>query len=176
LNGEFTGPYPPYGYTKHQENKHILIINPEQSEIVRKIYNLFIAGNSIYKIAKILKQDEILTPRAEMFLSHGTYESVQIGQYPFDWSNKTILNILENEEYTGSVICNRHQTISFKSKKLIKNPSNKWIVSKNMHEPIINSEMYMQVQDIIHQNKKAPRKNIQIFLKVKLDVTRVGRH
>lgn len=164
LNGEFTGPYPPYGYSKHQENKHTLIINPEQSEIVRKIYNLFIDGNSIYKIAKILKQDEILTPRAEMFLSHGTNKSVQITQYPFDWSNKTILNILENEEYTGSVICNRHQTISFKSKKLIKNPSNKWIVSKNMHEPIINLEMYMQVQDIIHQNKKAPStKHTNIF-------------
>lgn len=33
LNGDFTGPYPPYGYNKLPDNKHKLVINEAQAEI-----------------------------------------------------------------------------------------------------------------------------------------------
>ncbi len=157
LNGEFTGPYPPYGYDKDPINKNRLVINPVQALIIRKIFYLYVYGMSVYGISKELKKDHVLTPRADQNKQLGKYTSEIIKKYPFDWSTKTILTILGNEEYTGSVVCNKHQTITFKSKKLIQNPEDKWIVTKNKHEAIIDSDQFAQVQEITHKNQKLPR-------------------
>ncbi|WP_168169797.1 recombinase family protein, partial [Candidatus Izimaplasma bacterium ZiA1] len=59
LNGEFTGAYPPYGYDKNPDNKHELVINSKKALIVKQIYNLYLDGTSIYKIARILKESKI---------------------------------------------------------------------------------------------------------------------
>lgn len=157
LNGEFTGPYPPYGYDKDPNNKNRLIINPIQALIVRKIFSLYVDGISVYGITKELKNNHILTPRADLNNQMGKYTTKLIKQYPYDWSTKTILTILGNEEYTGSVVCNKHQTKTYKSKKLVQNPENKWIITKNRHEAIIDSDQFAQVQRIICNNQKFPR-------------------
>ncbi len=64
LNGEFTGPYPPYGYDKDQSNKNKLVINPIQAVIAKKIFLLYISRISVYGISKELRNDKELTPRA----------------------------------------------------------------------------------------------------------------
>ncbi len=164
LNGEFTGPFPPYGYDKNPLDKHRLIINRSQSGIVKRIFELFGDGISVFKISKILKRDEILTPRAELNRSTKKYESKNEKAYPFEWSTKTILNILENEEYTGNIVCNRHQTKSFKNKKLLENHRDKWIISQNKHEPIIDFATFQQVQKMIQLTKRAPRtEHLNVF-------------
>lgn len=66
LNGEFTGPYPPYGYDKDPENKNHLLINSAQAIIVRKIFNLYVRGISIYGISKELRTEKVLSPRANL--------------------------------------------------------------------------------------------------------------
>jgi len=40
LNGEFTGPYAPYGYMKSPEDKHKLIPHPETAEVVKRIFQM----------------------------------------------------------------------------------------------------------------------------------------
>ena len=58
--GLFMGRYAPFGYDKDPENKHKLIINEECAKIVRKIFDLFLAGNSALQITYILiLQNEI---------------------------------------------------------------------------------------------------------------------
>lgn len=59
LNGDFTGAYPPYGYDKDPNNKHKLIINNKKALIVQLIYELYLDGTSIYRIARILKNDKV---------------------------------------------------------------------------------------------------------------------
>lgn len=163
LNGEFTGPYPPFGYDKDPSNKNRLVINPIQALIVKKIFRLYVSGISVYGISKELRRDKVLTPRADLYKRLGKYNSNSVSHYPFDWSTKTILTILGNEEYTGSVVCNKHQTKTFKSKKLLQNPENKWIVTKDKHEAIIDRDQFTQVQKLIHENQtlpKTPHENI----------------
>ena len=157
LNGEFTGPYTPYGYDKDPNDKHKLIINHRQSKIVRRIYQLYLEETSLYKISKILKQDKVLTPRADLNKSQGVYVSIQIEKYPFDWAIQSLLGILNNEVYIGNIVCNKHQTSSFKSKKLRQNPKSEWIVSLNMHEPIIDREQFIRVQQLMLVKKKTPQ-------------------
>lgn len=175
LNGEFTGPYPPYGYDKDQSNKNKLVINPIQAVIVKKIFRLYISGISVYGISKELRRDKVLTPRADLYKRQGRYRSDLAIRYPFDWSTKTILTILENEEYTGSIICNKHQTKTFKSKKLIQNPEDKWIITEDRHEAIIDPNQYSKVQNIIHENQKLPKTPHENIFKGKIKCDECGK-
>lgn len=175
LNGEFTGPYPPYGYDKDQSNKNRLVINPIQAVIIKKIFRLYISGISVYGISKELRNEKVLTPRADLNRFLGKYNSDSVTRYPYDWSIKTIQNILGNEEYTGSVVCNKHQTKTFKSKKLIQNPESKWIITKDKHEAIIDQDQFNQVQKLIHENQKLPKTRHKNIFKGKIRCDDCGK-
>jgi DNA invertase Pin-like site-specific DNA recombinase len=164
LNGEFTGAYPPYGYDKNPNNKHQLVINNQKALIVRQIYDLYLDGTSIYKIARILKESKVYTPRTDLYRTQGVYESKHVKKYPYEWAPQTIMSILLNEVYIGTIICNKHQTKTFKIKELKRNPETKWIKSKNKHEPIIDVKVFKKVQEMIQQIKRLPRTpHINIF-------------
>jgi len=65
--------------------------------------------------------------------------------------------------YLGHIICNRHQTSSFKSKKLKVNLESEWIINKGIHEPIIDETTFNEVQILMKQKKKTyrvPHENI----------------
>jgi DNA invertase Pin-like site-specific DNA recombinase len=163
LNGEFTGSYPPYGYDKDPKDKHKLIINHKQSKIVRLIFTLYLNKTTLYGITKILKSKKVLTPRADLYNSTGTYQSKNVKKYPYDWGITTLLSILKNEVYIGNIVCNKHQTSSFKSKKLKLNPKDEWIINRNMHESIITDGVFKRVQQLMLQKKKStsiPHENI----------------
>lgn len=149
MNGEFTGPFPPYGYDKKPENKNQHAVNSAQAGIVKRIFSLYLSGVNVYGISQALKADRVMIPRAELFGRLEKYHSEATDRFPFDWSTKTILNILENSEYTGNIVCNRHQTSSFKSKKLLENPKDRWIVTSHRHEAIIDEETFRRVREKI---------------------------
>ncbi|MBU3958404.1 MAG: recombinase family protein, partial [Candidatus Omnitrophica bacterium] len=71
------------GQAKYEGKVHK--INPEEAEIVRKIFQEFINGNSIHKIASKLNEDKIPTKK----LMHG------------GWNISTVSRILKNEKYIG---------------------------------------------------------------------------
>lgn len=163
LNGEFTGAYPPYGYDKNPKDKHKLVINHRQAKIVRLIFMMYLNGTTLYGISKILKSKKVLTPRADLHKTDGVYRSKNVLKYPYDWGSTTLLSILKNEVYIGGIVCNKHQTSSFKSKKLKLDPKSEWIINKNMHEPIIDADQFNKVQQLmIRKNKTTivPHENI----------------
>jgi DNA invertase Pin-like site-specific DNA recombinase len=159
MSGQFTGPYAPYGYMKDPENKNRLIINEPQAKIVRWIFDSYLGGNSMYKIAKLLRDKKVLTPRAETNRNTNTYNMSCITDFPYVWSVGTIGSILENREYTGSIVCNKHQTKSYKDKKLRKNPVSEWIIVNGTHEGIIDEESFQLVQQIKNQKKRMKKHN-----------------
>jgi len=74
------------------------------------------------------------------------------------------MNILINEVCIGNTVCNKNQTKNFKSKQLKRNPMSEWIISENKHEPIIDKEAFLEVQEIINKTKRLPRTpHINIF-------------
>ncbi len=60
-------------------------INPEEADIVKRIYKKFIEGKSISKIVKELNNDKVPTKKG----------------YSGGWNTSTISRILKNEKYTG---------------------------------------------------------------------------
>jgi site-specific DNA recombinase len=91
------GPIKPYGYEKGENNK--LIINQEESLIIKRIYNLSIDGLSTRKIAELLNLEGIKTKRSKSEKGYLTLNGVK--KNDFFWRDATIHRILKNTLYKG---------------------------------------------------------------------------
>ena len=61
-NGELTASFSTYGYVKDPENKNHLVIDPVASVVVKRIFEEYISGIGLSKIARRLNEDNILSP------------------------------------------------------------------------------------------------------------------
>ena len=117
------------GYTKDSDGN--LVIEPEQAEIVRRIYREYLQGLSMDKIAAGLEADGILT-----------------GAGKTKWHTSTINKILRNEKYIGDALLQKTYTTDFLTKKRIKNNGTvpQYYVEGD-HEPIIPKDIFLLVQE-----------------------------
>ena len=65
------------------------------------------------------------------------------------WENKTLKNILKNKAYIGITIQNKRSRISYKNRKIRKNPEESWIIVEHTHEPIIDKKVFDVVQKMV---------------------------
>lgn len=135
-NGTFKISYPPYGYDWNGET---MIINPEQAEVVRRIFSEALSGKSTAAIAAELNREQIPTKRG----GH--------------WSPSGIRGMLSNEKYCGD--CLYQKTWSDSSyKRHLNHGEQAQYLQQNHHEPIVGREDWEAVQKLISQ--RADEKNI----------------
>ena len=117
------------GYTKDADGH--LIIDPNQAEIVRRIYREYLEGFSMDKIAAGLERDGVLT-----------------GAGKAKWHTSTINKILRNEKYMGDALLQKTYTTDFLTKKRIKNNGTvpQYYVESD-HEAIIPKDIFLLVQE-----------------------------
>lgn len=135
-DGKVSVPYSIFlGYDKGSDGN--LVVNEEQAVIVRKIYKLFISGNTVHSIAKHLTDENIPTPAGKT-----------------KWSKSTVDRILKNEKYIGSALLQKSYTVDFLTKKKKKNTGEipQYLVEDN-HEPIISNEVYKMAQQEFEKRK-----------------------
>lgn len=78
---------------------------------------------------------------------------------PCKWCKTTIAKILAQQEYCGDIINFKTYSKSFRNKKRIDNPEENWAVFKDVHEPIIDRETFVMVQELVAKTKRrAPKK------------------
>lgn len=145
--GNFIGNFPPYGYIKDPSNKNHLLVNPETSDIVKKIFIWASEGNNPKKIAEYLNKEGTLTPAQYRCLKN---PQLNIDNYSNrkEWSSSTISKILKNIVYLGHTAQGKTTKVSFKSKVTIQNAKNDWIIVYNTHEPIIDLDTFEKVKKI----------------------------
>ena len=154
LNGEFTAAFAPYGYLKDPENKHCLIIDEETAPVVKKIFQMAAEGLTPFKIAKQLSNDKILTPRAYLAHRFGKYKNCFPVKYPEDWSNATIMAILQNRAYLGHMVGNKSTTKSFKNRKQVAIPKAEWIEIQNTHPQLVDEYLFDTAQKVVRVKKR----------------------
>lgn len=117
------------GYTKDKDGN--LVIIPEEADLVRRIFRLFLEGNSSYKIKRILEADGILTVTGKTV-----------------WQATVIDKMLSNEKYMGDALLQKTYTVDFLTKKKVLNKSivPQYYIADN-HEAIIPKELYHRVQE-----------------------------
>ncbi len=116
------------GYRKGEDGKPE--IDPEQAEIVRLIYERFLAGDSFIGIIKHLEEMEIPSPGGKS-----------------TWQRSTIQSILTNEKYKGDAVINKTYIDNCISKKVKINHGErpKYYVENN-HPAIIDAATFGRVQ------------------------------
>lgn len=117
----------------------ILVVEPDEVEIVQRIYSEFLSGSSPRKIAKNLNADKITTING------------------CKWSDFNIRYILKNITYTGNMLMQKSfvdDPISKKRKQNIGELTQYFV--ENTHEPIIYKTIFDKVQNefIIRSEKR----------------------
>ena len=153
--GLFMGRYAPFGYDKNPEDSHKLIINKESAEIVRKIFDLFLEGNSVLQITYILTQKQVPTPSQMMKMD--SQNSI--------WHPAVVRRILQNEIYIGNMVQGKKKKINYKLKKIVDLPKTDWIIVKGTHEPIIDKEKFYSAQQIFKTRERTRNKSLNLLLR-----------
>ncbi len=149
-NGEFVGAFPAYGYVKNPEDNHKLIIDKESAEIVRKIFEWKVnEGLGNLSICHRLNDMGVLNPTGyKRKKLNQNYINVKMKQDDYSWGPSTIRNILKNDIYIGNVTQGKRRVKSYKVHKIEQVPEDEWITVENMHEPIINKEIFEKAQKL----------------------------
>lgn len=133
--GKFPFPFSLYGY-KRGENGQPEIV-PEKAAIVRKMFYMYLEGNSLNDIRKWLEENEIESPMGKD-----------------EWTVNSVCGILKNEKYKGDALLQKTYTVDYLTKTVAKNKGQvaQYYV-ENSHQGIVSREIFDMVQDEIKRRR-----------------------
>lgn len=151
--GEHLCTNPPYGYMKSPDNKKQWIVDEEAAAVVKRIFDLCVAGKGPMQIAKILTADKVLTVKAYYAKRDGKTMPDNL----YRWDYKSISGILERPEYTGCTVNFKTYSKSHKLKKRLQNTPENYRIFPNTQSAIIEEKVFERVQGL-RANKRRPTK------------------
>lgn len=167
IAGAHYGAYAPLGYKKNPDCKGKIEIDDETSWIVLKIFDMALKGAGANKITKTLIEEQIPTPAWLNYQRYGTFAHVfenNPESKRYAWTIAQVKHMLKDELYIGNSIHGKQSTVSFKSKKKVRKPESEWLKVENTHEPLIDTDVFYQVQEQIKSRRRETKnKTVQIF-------------
>ena len=135
------------GYTKNEDGE--LEIVPEEAEVVRLIFRLYLEGMSVAGIKRHLEGEGILTVTGRK-----------------NWNDVTIYHMLSNEKYMGDALLQKTYTADFLTKTRLKNNGEvrQYYITDN-HEGIIPREIFHAVQ--LEKKRRAERRKSTVTRRAK---------
>lgn len=142
----------PYGYKIVKKN---FIIDEDQAEVIRKIFNLYLDGYGYRRIADILNAEYVSTPSIAM--RYALNEEEGRVKCPTSissrWNDYSVRDILKNDFYMGTYRLHKRE------KRVIHGtdhrvPKEEQYVFENHHEAIISRENYEGVKRIMKERAK----------------------
>ena len=114
-----------YGYDTGSDGE--LVINPDEAATVRWIFERYLSGDSLGKIAAGLEEQGIPSPTGKL-----------------KWNREAINKLLSNEKYTGRVLLQK--TISVGNSKIKNDGFMDRYLYSDSHEAIISDEVFHAAQ------------------------------
>jgi site-specific DNA recombinase len=155
----------PFGYSYNAATKK-LEIDHADAPIIKMIFELYKNGMGMKSIAHHLNGDNA---EGKKYLSPKSKR----------WSEYTIGFILKNEVYLGNIVYNKRSKTErpYKQPELIGktaddvyvgndyNEREKWIITENAHDPIIDGNTFAKAQEIMQTKakRKGIRNNVSLF-------------
>lgn len=135
-----------YGY---EFIKGEIFIDEEKAQVVRQIFDWYLSGIGSVKIAKMLTEQGVPSPRETI------------------WSEQTVIGILKNVKYTGNLLLQKYFKENHLTKRILLNKGElpKYYVP-NSHDPIISQEDFDKVQEMLSQHPKPESKEYELKGKV----------
>ena len=161
--GKHISNFTPYGYMKDPNNKYKLIVDKSVAHIVKSIFEWYLNGMGIIRIAERLNRLDISTPgvhKAEI----GVYKNNNVDNN--SWYPSIIRKILSKKAYIGVLDQKRFTTKNYKERKTIYLNEEDHIIVYNTHEPIVEKHVFYAVQEMLKSKGKrtSPNKqNVYLF-------------
>lgn len=164
-NGDFVGAFTVYGYIKSEDNKNLLVPDPYASRVVQNIFQMRLEGSSALRIANELNRLGILSPLAYK-KNHGLPYAKKgyADREDCKWSATTIIRMLQDETYTGTLVQGKQGTSNYKIKQMEQKPESEWIRIPDAHEPLITKQDFDLVQRIRGLDTRTSPKQDTVYL------------
>ena len=151
--GDYIAPFAIYGYTNKVQKKR-LVIDPPAAEVVRRMFELAAGGENARAIALRFNAEGILPPNA-----YNKGKSTKKMHYiSLDtaaiWTGDIVRRILQDERYTGKMVCGKYTTVN---RKTFLVPKEDWVITPETHEPIVSDELFQQAQKVFRTRKEIVR-------------------
>lgn len=158
--GKVMATYPTYGYKKDPKDKNHYIVDEEVAPIVKRIFALAKEGKRPSYIGEILTNEKIPVPSEVVGNNHTRKGAIKRG-----WNRNSVVKILQNVTYLGSVSNGNTKKASYKSKKVLIVPKEDRTIIPNMHEPLVDKATFDLVQQQIESRKSTRVKKYDYLLK-----------
>ena len=132
-----------YGYEVGPDGD--LTVNPDEAQVVCWIFERYLTGDSLGKIAAGLERQGILSPTGKP-----------------RWNREAIDKLLSNEKYTGRVMLQK--TISTGAVQIENDGLMERYLYAGTHEAIISDEMFTAVQQEKLSRSKEPQNQVAMRL------------
>ena len=124
--GMWMGGVPPLGYDMPEAGSRTLRVNEVEAEMVRSIYERYLAIGSVHRLAEALAENGIVSKR------HVTHGGREMGGVPF--GRGALFHLLRNRTYLGQIV-------------------HKELVHQGEHLPIIDNALFERVQQHLAANR-----------------------
>ncbi|MBQ9906115.1 MAG: recombinase family protein [Oscillospiraceae bacterium] len=154
--GQFVGSFAPYGYRIDPDDRHHLIADPETVPVVQMIFDLYVQGEGYRHIVQRLNAEGIASPSAykRQHGSNYTNSNAENSSAGGLWTLSTVVKILANEVYTGTLVQGKSHHVSYKNRKRRKVDPADWVRIPNAHEAIICAETWARAQERLHSRAR----------------------
>ena len=154
-----------------QRSLYQLRVVPSEAEVVKQIFSMFRAYQSLTKVESELAKQHIKTKRGNPYtrfalkgiLQNPVYMIADAEAYQYFCDQQTNLYSTEDKfnGRSGMMVYNRTDQIKGRSVKL--KPQKEWIVSVGKHAGLVTGKDWIAVQDELERNRdkayRKPRKN-----------------
>ena len=132
-----------YGYDTGPDGD--LVINPDEAVVVRWIFERYLNGDSLGKIAIGLEEQGIPSPTGKP-----------------KWNREALNKLLSNEKYTGRMLLQK--TISAGGSQIKNDGFMERYLYSDSHKAIVSDEIFRDVQQKKLQRTNQPEKELSIQL------------
>lgn len=149
--GKFVGSQPPYGYMRNPSDKYALVVDPDTAPVVKEIFQKILDGYTIHALTLLLNERGIPSPGRYKF-EKGLVKNEKFRNSV--WFFSTTRKLLSDPIYLGWIQNGKYESHFHKGgNKSVRIPKEEWKTIKGVHEPIIEEDVFHQVQEILNQNR-----------------------
>ncbi|WP_455714862.1 recombinase family protein [Anaerosporobacter sp.] len=129
----------PYGYKMGLTEYEI---DEQTAAVVRRIFQIFVSGESMYQICSTLNREGIASPREysknKLLYTKSNEDAC--------WFTSTVQRILKNEIYVGTMVRHKTEQELYNDKKTEAVEEEDWIRVENTHPAIIDKIIFEKVR------------------------------
>jgi len=141
-SGQYKYANAPYGY---DIKDGCLLVNEREAEIVRYIYEEYLKGKGVHRIASDLNDQNIPPKKVD--------KKWVKREHSGKWSASTISSMLQNEMYIGNCLWQKYYHDSDYHLRLNQGELPKYYIESH-HEAIIDKEIFEKVKCLMDQKRK----------------------